>query len=131
MERQKLPAVICFNKKDLASEKEQKELCDAYSGCGYQVLFVSGIDGRGMEKIQSCLKGKTTVVAGPSGVGKSTIVNALYPKANMETGEISRKIERGRHTTRHAQLLPCQTIPLSWIRRDLLPSPLGKWKKNS
>ena len=57
-----------------------------------------------MEKIQSCLKGKTTVVAGPSGVGKSTIVNALYPKANMETGEISRKIERGRHTTRHAQL---------------------------
>ena len=104
MERQKLPAVICFNKKDLASEKEQKELCDAYSGCGYQVLFVSGIDGRGMEKIQSCLKGKTTVVAGPSGVGKSTIVNALYPKANMETGEISRKIERGRHTTRHAQL---------------------------
>ncbi len=110
MERQKLPAVICFNKKDLASEKEQKELCDAYSGCGYQVLFVSGIDGRGMEKIQSCLKGKTTVVAGPSGVGKSTIVNALYPKANMETGEISRKIERGRHTTRHAQLFALSDV---------------------
>ena len=50
------------------------------------------------------LKGKTTVVAGPSGVGKSTIVNAIYPEANMETGEISRKIERGKHTTRHAEI---------------------------
>lgn len=104
MEKQKLPAVICFNKKDIATEKEQQELYDAYSGCGYQVLFVSGAKGQGMEAIQKCLKGKTTVVAGPSGVGKSTIINALYPQANMETGEISRKIERGKHTTRHAQL---------------------------
>lgn len=104
MEKQKLPAVICFNKKDIATPKEQQELFDAYSGCGYQVLFVSGAKGQGMEEIYKCLEGKTTVVAGPSGVGKSTIINALYPKANMETGEISRKIERGKHTTRHAQL---------------------------
>lgn len=104
MEKQDLPAVICFNKKDIATKEEQQELFDAYSGCGYQVLFVSGTKGQGMDEIRGCLKGKTTVVAGPSGVGKSTIINALYPQANMETGEISRKIERGKHTTRHAQL---------------------------
>lgn len=104
MEKQNLPSVICFNKKDLASKQEQEELLAAYSGCGYQVLFVSGAENQGIGKIRDCLDGKTTVVAGPSGVGKSTIINILYPEANMETGEISRKIERGKHTTRHAQL---------------------------
>lgn len=104
MEKQNLPSVICFNKKDIASKEEQDELLAAYSGCGYKVLFVSGAKNQGVEEIRSCLTGKTTVVAGPSGVGKSTIINALYPNANMETGEISRKIERGKHTTRHAEL---------------------------
>lgn len=104
MEQQKLPCIICFNKKDIATDKELEELGEAYGGCGYQVLFVSGAKEQGMEEIQKCLKGKTTVVAGPSGVGKSTIINALYPEAHMETGEISRKIERGKHTTRHAEL---------------------------
>ncbi|MCM1127136.1 MAG: ribosome small subunit-dependent GTPase A [Lachnospiraceae bacterium] len=112
MEKQKLPAVICFNKKDIASQEEQDELLAAYSGCGYRVLFVSGARNQGIEEIRACLTGKTTVAAGPSGVGKSTIINALYPQANMETGEISRKIERGKHTTRHAQLfaLPQDTF---------------------
>lgn len=104
MEKQKLPSVICFNKKDIATDNERQELSGAYGSCGYQVLFVSGKEKQGMEEIREQLKGKTTVVAGPSGVGKSTIINALYPKANMETGEISRKIERGKHTTRYAQL---------------------------
>ena len=76
----------------------------AYGGCGYEVLFVSGKQNEGIEEIKARLQGKTTVVAGPSGVGKSTIINALCPQAQMETGEISRKIERGKHTTRHAEL---------------------------
>lgn len=104
MKQQEIPVIICFNKKDIATELERKELSEAYGNCGYQVLFVSGKQNDGMEEILSCLKGKTTVMAGPSGVGKSTIINALYPDAGMETGEISRKIERGKHTTRHAQL---------------------------
>ena len=104
MEKQSLPVVICFNKKDIASQEEMDELREAYGNCGYQVLFVSGAGNQGLDLIRACLAGKTTVVAGPSGVGKSTIINALYPAANMETGEISRKIARGKHTTRHAQL---------------------------
>lgn len=104
MEKQNLKAVICFNKKDIATLEEQHELEDAYGKCGYRVLFISAASGQGIDEMRKCLSGKTTVVAGPSGVGKSTIINALYPEAKMETGEISRKIDRGKHTTRHAQL---------------------------
>ena len=104
MEQQKLPCIICFNKKDIASEEEKAELVSTYGGCRYEVLFVSGKQNEGIEEIKARLQGKTTVVAGPSGVGKSTIINALCPQAQMETGEISRKIERGKHTTRHAEL---------------------------
>lgn len=104
MERQGLPSVICFNKTDLASEEEKEELKKAYKDCGCRVLFVSGKEKLGISEIRECLLGKTTVAAGPSGVGKSTIVNALYPGARMETGEISRKTQRGKHTTRHVEL---------------------------
>ena len=104
MEKQGLPAVICFNKRDIATPEDEQELGEAYGRCGYQVLFASGAKEQGIEDIRRCLNGKTTVVAGPSGVGKSTIINALCPEAQMETGEISHKIERGKHTTRHAQL---------------------------
>ncbi|MGN0365369.1 MAG: ribosome small subunit-dependent GTPase A [Suilimivivens sp.] len=104
MEKQGLPSVICFNKRDIATPEDEQELGEAYGRCGYQVLFASGAKEQGIEDIRRCLNGKTTVVAGPSGVGKSTIINALCPEAQMETGEISHKIERGKHTTRHAQL---------------------------
>lgn len=104
MEKQEIPCIICFNKEDIATDQEKEELIKAYSGCGYKVLFVSGKNGQGIEEIKQLLRGKTTVVAGPSGVGKSTIINVLCPQAHMETGEISRKIERGKHTTRHAEL---------------------------
>ncbi|MCQ2080629.1 MAG: ribosome small subunit-dependent GTPase A [Lachnospiraceae bacterium] len=104
MKKEDIPTVVCFNKKDIATSEEIEALRAAYEGCGCKVLFVSGIIEDGLDDILNVLKGKTTVVAGPSGVGKSTIVNALYPEANMETGEISRKIERGKHTTRHAEI---------------------------
>ena len=110
MEKQNLPCVICFNKKDIATEAEREELLRAYGDCGYEVFIVSGKEEEGLEEIKAHLKGKTTVVAGPSGVGKSTIINAICPMANMETGEISRKIERGKHTTRHAQLFALPDI---------------------
>lgn len=105
MEQQKLPSIICFNKQDIASEEEKASLCKAYETCGYRVLFVSAHTKEGLEEVRCLLAGRTTALAGPSGVGKSTMINALAPEAGMETGSISRKIERGRHTTRHSEII--------------------------
>ncbi len=106
MEKEDVPAVICFNKKDLATEEELEFLYETYKSCGYQVILSSTFNGEGLEEIREILKGKTTVVAGPSGVGKSSITNALQENVQMETGEISKKLKRGKHTTRHSQVIP-------------------------
>ena len=68
------------------------------------MIFTSAREEENIDRVRAVLKGKTTAIAGPSGVGKSSIINILHPEANMETGEISRKIERGKHTTRHSEL---------------------------
>ena len=104
MQYQQVPAVVCFNKQDLAAEQELEVLKDTYISAGYEVRFTSAATREGVEEIRSLLKGRTTTVAGPSGVGKSSLINLLSPEASMETGDISRKIERGRHTTRHSEL---------------------------
>ena len=105
MERQNLPTIICFNKQDIASAQEKEALRQSYETCGYHVLFISALENEGLEQVKELLSGKTTTVAGPSGVGKSSLINRLAPKANMETGEISAKIERGKHTTRHSEII--------------------------
>lgn len=105
MERQEIPAILCFNKMDLVTEKERTEILDIYAECGCMLLEISAASGVGVERLRELLEGKTTALAGPSGVGKSTLTNALCPEAGMETGEISRKLERGKHTTRHSELL--------------------------
>ena len=106
MEKENVPAVICFNKKDLAKQEELELLYETYKSCGYDVIFSSTFSGEGLDEIRRILKGKTTVVAGPSGVGKSSITNALQENVQMETGEISKKLKRGKHTTRHSQVIP-------------------------
>ena len=106
MEKQDIPAVVCFNKKDLADSSELEFLYETYTGCGYRVILSSTFQGDGLDEIRQVLKGKTTVVAGPSGVGKSSITNALQENVKMETGEISKKLKRGKHTTRHSQVIP-------------------------
>ena len=106
MEREGIPAVICFNKKDLVSPEELEDLYETYAGCGYQVILSSVNLGEGVEEIRQILQGKTTVVAGPSGVGKSSLTNLMQEDVQMETGEISKKLKRGRHTTRHSQVIP-------------------------
>ena len=97
MEQQDVPSVICFNKGDLAEPEEQQRLCRIYEDCGYQVIPASIKDGIGVDQIRKVLQDKTTVVAGPSGVGKSSLTNRLQDEICMETGEISRKLKRGRH----------------------------------
>lgn len=103
MELQEIPAAILFTKEDL----DRGELADyrsRYETAGYPVFSVSAENGSGLEALRAYLAGKTTVLAGPSGVGKSTLTNLLCPTANMETGELSRKNLRGKQTTRHTEL---------------------------
>ena len=105
MQTKEIPVILCFNKEDIASEEKLSELAEIYEKCGCQLIFVSAKEEKNMETLRRMLEGKTTAIAGPSGVGKSSIINFLNPKANMETGSISRKIERGKHTTRHSELI--------------------------
>ncbi len=104
MEWQSLDTVICFSKQDIVSPEEAAEFKAVYAGCSKKVITFSNISRRGIDQVRECLRGKTTVLAGPSGVGKSSLVNLLYPRASMETGSVSEKIGRGRHTTRHSEL---------------------------
>ncbi|RKJ18931.1 ribosome small subunit-dependent GTPase A [bacterium D16-50] len=105
MEQQKVEVIVCFNKRDLDHQREGEAYERIYRECGYRTLRVSALQGEGMDRVKALLAGKTTVVAGPSGVGKSSLVNGLQSETVMETGQISPKIERGRHTTRHSQLI--------------------------
>ena len=104
MEVQSVPVCICFNKTDLTGEEERERLGRIYQTAGYPVYFTSTYENQGIDEVRSLIAGKTTVLAGPSGVGKSSLTNLLYPSAAMETGTISEKIERGKHTTRHSEL---------------------------
>ncbi len=105
MRQQGLPCIICLNKLDLDQEGKGRDYADIYRACGYPVLTVSAAGKQGIERLKEQLRGRTTTVAGPSGVGKSSLVNCLQSGTVMETGEISEKIERGRHTTRHSELI--------------------------
>ena len=105
MDRQKLPCLICFNKMDLDDGKLMETYRSAYEKSGHPLLFVSAKEGTGLKELRAFLEGKTTTVAGPSGVGKSSLINHLLGETAMETGSLSAKIDRGKHTTRHSELL--------------------------
>ncbi len=105
MEQQSIPCIICFNKADIDEEEEGISYEEMYRACGYKTLQVSAKTGQGIDELKEMLVGKTTTVAGPSGVGKSSIINELQTGIRMETGAISTKIERGKHTTRHSELI--------------------------
>ncbi len=106
MEYQKVPVTICFNKCDLVTEEQREVLRKIYELAGYELLFTSAKTQENVEKLKSVLQGKMTAVAGPSGVGKSSLINDLQDAVQMQTGGISDKIERGKHTTRHSQIIP-------------------------
>lgn len=104
MLRQQVECIICFNKQDIATSEQKEELEAIYGKSGIKLIPLSTVDNTGVEEVRNILKGKTTVLAGPSGVGKSSLVNLINPDSNMETGGLSEKIDRGKHTTRHSEL---------------------------
>ncbi len=96
--------VICFNKVDLTKE-DQIELISRYRD-NYDVVVTSAKTGEGLSLLRETLNGKISVFAGPSGVGKSTILNSLIPGLKQKTGEVSVRLRSGKHTTRHTELIP-------------------------
>lgn len=104
MKTQGIPVGICFNKMDMVQEEEVQEMILQYRDSGVQVYQTSTYRQEGLDTLQEDLLEKTTVLAGPSGTGKSSVINAIFPDAQMETGQISEKIKRGKHTTRHSEL---------------------------
>ena len=101
-----IPAVICLNKIDLAPAGLVAEIEAVYKRAGYEVYAISAQQGINVGKLKDRLYGKITVFAGPSGVGKSSTLNAIEPGMQLVTGSVSEKIGRGKHTTRFAHLLP-------------------------
>lgn len=105
---QGVPAAICINKADLADGEEESGIRGAYAACGCPVFFTSARLGEGIGDLRSLIRGRTAAVAGPSGAGKSSLVNCLQSERQMETGEVSRKIGRGKNTTRHSEIVPIE-----------------------
>lgn len=101
----KIKPIICVNKIDLADACLIEEFQETMRGAYEDIYLVNGRDGFGILELQELLKDKTTVFCGPSGVGKSTILNKIAGRSLMETGDISEKLKRGKHTTRHSELI--------------------------
>lgn len=107
-----LKALICLTKEDLLGEEEEsretevtRQVKELYEGIGYDVIITSSVTGLGTDDVRSSLAGEISVFSGQSGVGKSTLLNAMLPGLSLETSEISLKLGRGRHTTRHVELI--------------------------
>jgi len=112
-ESQDLDITICLNKTDLADESRYKELLDIYGSTGYNIILTSKKLQRGIEDLREALRGKITVFAGPSGVGKSSLLNQVQSDIVLQTGEVSSKTDRGKHTTRHVELIKVEN--LGWV----------------
>ncbi|ALP89963.1 MULTISPECIES: ribosome small subunit-dependent GTPase A [Clostridium] len=100
-----IEVIVCLNKIDLVSEEEREEIKKRINDIGYEVLFINAKQGIGIERLKEKMNGNVTVFCGPSGAGKSTLINQLADKEHMQTGNVSEKLGRGKHTTRHSELI--------------------------
>lgn len=109
IERDDIPVTLVFNKADLYDEEDLEKYAEMkalYEGIGYPCLLTSVVSGQGLEQLKDLLKDKTTLMSGQSGVGKSTLVNAIQPQLGLRTGEISDYSGKGQHTTTFAEMFP-------------------------
>lgn len=104
-----IDAMLCINKSDLCTEEECNAFCDIYKTAGYNTVIVSAAQNCGVEILKTCLKDKVTAFAGNSGVGKSSLLNIIGEDLGLETGVVSEKLARGKHTTRHVELFPLKS----------------------
>lgn len=107
-EKAHIPAVICANKVDLVSRREAKNLFDLYDAIGYPVCYTSAKTGKGLKKLKKLLQGKTSALAGPSGVGKSSLLNAMQPGLGLAVKTVSEATTKGRHTTVASEMFPLE-----------------------
>lgn len=103
-ELNKLKPIICFNKCDLIEKEDRLKLKKVYENTGYNMIFTSTITGEGIEELKDAMCDKLSLFTGPSGVGKSSLTNYLDERFELKTGEISEKLNRGKNTTRHAEI---------------------------
>lgn len=107
-EIQHMPAVVCANKVDLVSPQEAQELFGVYTLVGYPVLYTSAVTGQGVDELRDRLQGKISALVGPSGTGKTSLLNAVQPGLGLQVREVSRATTKGRHTTVVPQLVPLE-----------------------
>ena len=130
-ETNNIEAIVCLNKIDLVSDEELEKICRMIDDIGYEVLFINAREEKGIEELRRRIEGNVTVLCGPSGVGKSTLINALANRNHMETGAISEKLGRGKHTTRHSERIEVNdgyivdtpgfsTLEVNFIEKDEL-----------
>jgi ribosome biogenesis GTPase len=106
IEKVLIKPILCINKIDLVDVGTMDLIKGYFKGTDYQLIFCSAKNEVGLEDFQIILEKKITVIAGPSGVGKSSLLNRIKPVFNLEIGELSQRIQRGKHTTKHVELLP-------------------------
>jgi ribosome biogenesis GTPase / thiamine phosphate phosphatase len=107
-ERENIPAVVCANKLDLVVPSSAREEFGLYKTLGYPVVYTSAVTGKGIRQLRKILKNRLSVLAGPSGVGKSTLLNALEPGLGLRTHEVRDKTKKGHHTTVVPELFPLE-----------------------
>ncbi|HET6745203.1 MAG TPA: ribosome small subunit-dependent GTPase A [Candidatus Limnocylindria bacterium] len=127
-EHNEVPAVVVANKVDLVGLQRARDTFGVYDRIGYEVHYVSAREGIGLEELADRLAGRTSVVAGPSGVGKSTLLNAVQPGLRIATGDVSEALHKGRHTTTSAELHPLSGAGGGYVADTPGLRELGLWQ---